>query len=134
MRNVMLFEEYVAINELVSAEQLLGVIDYAKRLFRVLKMDFDVTGTHLADRINDARNGKEITANELIGLLKRTVMQKGPMIQTLDADAEGVIKDAATDLNMPFVIQWNGKGLNFIPKSIMRKKGFFSAGVPVYVH
>jgi hypothetical protein len=133
MKNIMLFEDYIALNEFVSHEQLLGVIDYAKRLFRALKMDFDVTGAHLEDRINDTRNGKEITVNELIGLLKRTVMQKGPMIQTLDIDTEGVIKDAVTDLNMPFVIKWDGKGLDFIPKTILRKKGFTSYGVPVYV-
>jgi hypothetical protein len=133
MKHVMLFEEYSALNEFVSHEQLMGVVDYAKRLFRSLKMDFDVNGTHLEDRINDTRNGKEITVAELIGLIKRTVLQIGPMLQNLDPETEGVIKDAATDLNMPFMIQWDGKSLDFMPKTIMRKKGFVSAGVPVYV-
>lgn len=129
----MMFEEYVAMYEFVSHDQLMGIVDYAKRLFRSLKMDFDVRGSHLEDRINDARNGKEITVNELIGLVKRTVLQKGPMLQSLDPDTEGVIKDISTDINMPFIIQWDGKTLDFIPKTIMRKKDFRPVGVPVYV-
>jgi hypothetical protein len=41
-------------------------------------------------------------------------------------DAEAVLHDLQTDINMPFVLQWDEKSKEFdlIAKTIMRKKDF----------
>jgi hypothetical protein len=41
-------------------------------------------------------------------------------------DAEAVLKDMQTDVNMPFVLQWDSKNkeLDLVAKTVMRKKGF----------
>ena len=39
-------------------------------------------------------------------------------------DTEAVMKDLETDINIPFVLRWNGKELEMIAKTVMRKKNF----------
>ena len=39
-------------------------------------------------------------------------------------DAEAVLNDLQTDINMPFVLVWDGKEFDLIAKTIMRKKDF----------
>ena len=50
----------------------------------------------------------------------------GKKIPQLGPDAEGVLKDMQTDINMPFVLKWDKETQEFelIAKTIMRKKGF----------
>jgi hypothetical protein len=41
-------------------------------------------------------------------------------------DAEAVIKDMRSDVNLPFVLNWdnNNKELDLVAKTVMRKKNF----------
>lgn len=98
---------------------------YIDRLFRTLGMDIQFT-RHFLDRVNDPRNIKPITLKELIRLFQETYRKWGKKIAQLGPDAEAVIKDMKTDINLPFVLVWDNRNqeLDLIAKTIMRKKNF----------
>lgn len=111
--------------ENLSNAQLVSVEKYADKLFSAVGVDVEFT-RHFLDRVNDARNGKPISEPELIGLFKRTYKKHGKKISKMDASTEAVIVDMNSDINMPFVMQYdksNGE-LDFVSKTIMRKKSF----------
>ena len=61
----------------------------------------------------------------MIGLFRRTYKNHGKRIPKLGPDAEAVIKDMKTDINMPFVINIDRGGmLDLVAKTVMRKKDF----------
>ena len=97
---------------------------YADRLFASLKIDIEFT-RHFMDRVNDARNIKQITVAELIRLFKQAYRRYGKKISKMSDDANAVINDMKTDINMPFVIDIGDKGaMELIAKTVMRKKNF----------
>ena len=105
--------------------QVLNQIEaYADRLFAKLGIDIEFT-KHFKDRLNDERNRKPITSAELIRLFREVYHQHGKRIADLPDEAQAVMKDMQTDINMPFVIDVNSKGeLELIGKTIMRKPNF----------
>ena len=105
--------------------QVLDQIEaYADRLFAKLGIDVEFT-RHFHDRLNDERNRKPITSAELIRLVREVYHKHGKRIAELPDEAEAVMKDMQTDINMPFVIDVNNKGeLELIGKTIMRKPNF----------
>lgn len=119
------WNQWNSINENVSSEQLTLVEDYADRLFRELGLDVEFS-KHFRERINDPRNPKPITAAELIGLFKRAYQKSGKRIAEMPPNAEAVLQDMRTDLNTPFIIQYDLRNgdLDLVLKTIMRKKNF----------
>ena len=112
------------ITEDITASDLEQVERYADKLFAAVGIDVEFT-RHFHDRVNDKRNMKPITTAELIGIFKRTYKRHGKRIPMLGPEAEAVIKDMKTDINMPFVINIDRKGmLDLVAKTIMRKKNF----------
>ena len=105
--------------------QVLDQIEaYADRLFAKLGIDVEFT-RHFHDRLNDERNRKPITSAELIRLFREVYHKHGKRIAELPDEAQAVMKDMQTDINMPFVIDVNNKGeLELIGKTIMRKPNF----------
>ena len=105
--------------------QVLNQIEaYADRLFAKLGIDVEFT-THFKDRLNDERNRKPITSAELVRLFREVYHKHGKRIAKLPDEAQAVMKDMRTDINMPFVIDVNNKGeLELIGKTIMRKSNF----------
>ena len=105
--------------------QVLNQIEaYADRLFAKLGIDVEFT-KHFHDRLNDERNRKPITSAELIRLFREVYHKHGKRIAKLPDEAQAVMKDMQTDINMPFVIDVNNKGeLELIGKTIMRKPNF----------
>lgn len=105
--------------------QVLNQIEaYADRLFAKLGIDIEFT-KHFHDRLNDERNRKPITSAELIRLFREVYHKHGKRIADLPDEAQAVMKDMQTDINMPFVIDVNNKGeLELIGKTIMRKPNF----------
>ncbi len=96
---------------------------YADRLFASLGIDVEFT-KHFLDRVNDERNVKQITPSELTRLFKQTYKKHGKTIAKLGPDAEAVINDMKTDINMPFVLNLKGGELELVAKTVMRKKDF----------
>ena len=86
-------------------------------------VDTVLTGKHFFDRLNDPRNGKEISQAELIGFFKRLGKKKKDFVKFLNQYNQIVVKDNRTNLNIPFMKQAN----KLIAKTIMRKDDFKSS-------
>ncbi len=119
------FLNWKSLNENLSSDDLNAVEKYADKLFSTLDLDVEFS-KHFKERINDPRNQKPITSAELIGMFKRAYQKSGKKISEMPPDAEAVLKDMRTDLNSPFVIQYDPKqgDLDLVLKTIMRKKNF----------
>ena len=77
-----------------------NVEKYADRLYKSVGIDVEFT-RHFLDRVNDARNKKQITVAELIRMFKQSYKKHGKKIAQLGPDAEAVLNDMQTDVNMP---------------------------------
>ena len=117
------FNQYLLSEQEITKSALDGVEKYADRLYKSVGIDVEFT-RHFLDRVNDARNKKQITVAELIRLFKQSYKKYGKKIAKLGPDAEAVINDMQTDVNMPFVLKWDGKELDLVAKTVMRKKDF----------
>jgi hypothetical protein len=121
------WSQWKSINENISQEQLNLVEEYADKLFGELGLDVEFS-KHFRERMNDPRNGKPISIAELIGLFRRAHQKSGKKIADMPPNAEAVLKDMATDINTPFVIEYDRKNgdLDLVLKTIMRKRDFMS--------
>ena len=111
----------------IKKSDLDQVEKYADRLFASLGIDVEFT-RHFLDRVNDRRNVKQITPAELTRLFKQSYKKYGKKIVNLGPDAEAVINDMKTDINMPFVLNLKGGELELVAKTVMRKKNFRTSG------
>ena len=107
----------------LTRQDLDAVEKYADRLYKAVGIDVEFT-RHFLDRVNDERNKKQITVAELIRLFKQSYKKHGKKIAQLGPDAEAVLNDIQTDVNMPFALKWDGKELDLVAKTVMRKKNF----------
>ena len=117
------FRQHLLSEQEITKKDLDGVEKYADRLYEAVGIDVEFT-RHFLDRVNDTRNKKQITVAELIRLFKQSYKKYGKKIAKLGPDAEAVINDMQTDVNMPFVLKWDGKELDLVAKTVMRKKDF----------
>tara|TARA_Y100000817_G_scaffold145877_1_gene114284 strand:- start:313 stop:723 length:411 start_codon:yes stop_codon:yes gene_type:complete len=115
----------IIIDEDVTQSQLNDIEKYADRLFKSVNIDVNFT-RHFVDRVNDRRNEKPISTSELTRLFKQTYKKHGKKIPKMGDDAQAVIQDMRTDINMPFVLAYDdrNKELDLVAKTIMRKKNF----------
>ena len=113
----------IIIDEDVTQSQLNDIEKYADRLFKSVNIDVNFT-RHFVDRVNDRRNEKPISTSELTRLFKQTYKKHGKKIPKMGDDAQAVIQDMQTDINMPFVLAYDdrNKELDLVAKTIMRKK------------
>ena len=95
--------KFTELREEISQRDLDGIEKFADRLFAKVNIDVEFT-RHFLDRVNDERNKKQITTAELTRLFKQTYNKHGKKIPQLGPDAEAVLKDMQTDINMPFVL------------------------------
>ena len=110
--------------ERISKSDLDQIEKYADRLFAAVGIDVEFT-RHFHDRVNDERNKKPINQAELVRLFRLTYKKYGKKIAQMNPDAEAVITDMETDVNMPFVINLDKSGmLDLVAKTVMRKKDF----------
>jgi len=76
------------------------------------------------DRVNDARNIKQISVAELIRLFKQAYRRHGKKIAKMPDDANAVINDMKTNINLPFVLKYKKGEIELVAKTVMRKKNF----------
>ena len=107
----------------ITKSDLDQVERYADKLFAALGIDVEFT-KHFMDRVNDARNKKQITTAELVRLFKQSYKKYGKKIAKMSDDANAVIHDMKTDINMPFVLNYRKGEVELVVKTIMRKKNF----------
>ena len=72
---------------------------------------------------NQKEKGAELIFN---GRVRET--EHGKKIKNLGPDAEAVLNDMQTDINMPFVLKVDGNELDLVAKTVMRKKNFKTKG------
>jgi hypothetical protein len=112
----------------ITQADLKKIEDYADKLFKALGIDIEFT-RHFLDRVNDTRNVKQITPDELTALFRKTYNTHGKKIAKLGPDAEAVIADMISNVNMPFVLKWDRdkEELDLVAKTVMRKKNFMTS-------
>jgi hypothetical protein len=107
-----------SVNEKLSHSNLDSIEKYADRELSPADIEFS---NHFFDRVNDTRNGKEISEPELTGFFKRLASKhKKEFLNLLDKYNQIVVKDSRSDINIPFVKMAN----KVIAKTIMRKGDF----------
>ena len=111
------------INEDISMSQLNQVEKHLDKIWAKVGIDVEFT-RHFHDRVNDARNGKPINTAELLRIYKQIYKRYGKPISKLSKGTEILLKDMSTDINVPVVLRWNGRELEMIAKTVMRKKNF----------
>ena len=110
-------------SEKVSAPQLNALEKVIDRVFSKIGIDVEFTN-HFIQRVNDARNERDITVQDLGQLFAKEYKRWGKAIANLNPNAEAVMKDLSTDVNIPFVIKKQGDDLQLIAKTVMAKKNF----------
>lgn len=115
-------ESVELISEDVTQKQLNDLEKFGDRLLKKFNIDIEFT-RHFADRMNDTRNSPAIKVTELQRLFKKIAKNKGKGIKQ-HGDAEAVLKDMQSDLNLPVVVNYKDGEFEMVNKTIMRKKGF----------
>ena len=109
----------------ISREELKEVENFADKLFEGLGIDIAFTN-HFYERLNDPRNGKQITDIELKEMFKDMFLKIGNNLSEMKIDTEAVINDVSSKLNMPFVMMYDSRNneVDLVSKTIMRKDDF----------
>ena len=113
------------IKEDISMSQLNQVEKHLDKIWAKVGIDVEFT-RHFHDRVNDERNKKPISPAELIKIYREIYKKYGKPISQLSKGTEILLKDMSTDINVPVVLKWDGKELDMIAKTVMRKKNFKS--------
>lgn len=111
----------------ITKEELGAIETLVDGLFKQVGMDVQFT-KHFYDRLNDERNGKAITTSELMSLFRKSYAKYGKELSKMSPDIEGILKDMNTNVNVPFVLNWDSHNqeLDLVAKTVMRKKNFMS--------
>ena len=113
-------------DEAISKVQL-GIIEKSlDKLFGKLDIDVEFS-SHFLDRLNDARNGKQITVSELVNIYHSLYDKHGVKLSKDPKDVEDLVKSFSTDINIPVALVHKRGKLEMVAKTIMRKKGFKSS-------
>jgi hypothetical protein len=120
--------KYIRLFEELDSAELAALEDYADYLFSNLGVDI-VFSRHFKERINDARNGRPITYDEVTELFRKARASAGREIAELPPHASAVLTDLVTKINAPFVMQRDARHRekDLVMKTIMRKSHFMSS-------
>ncbi len=111
-------------NHVVTQSDLDALERHLDKVWNKLGIDIAFT-RHFLDRVNDARNGKQITLCELARIFLETFRQHGKKLTGISTrDWEAVLSDKITNVNVPFVLKHNGKEVEIVAKTVMRKPNF----------
>ena len=111
--------------EPISRAELKEVERFADELFASLEIDIAFTH-HFYDRLNDPRNGKQISIAELKEMFQEMFRSLKDELSTMHLDTEAVINDVSSRLNIPFVLVYDHRNneVDLVAKTIMRKRNF----------
>jgi len=120
--------------EFITQSELDGVELYLDRLFASVGIDIEFT-KHFLDRVNDVRNKRQIEPEEIEDLFAKVYDEYGEEISKLGSNAEAVLTDMESDVNVPFVLKYNptSKKLELISKTVMRKQQFQTSNKQYHV-
>jgi hypothetical protein len=111
--------------ESISRQQLKTLETILDRLYATLSIDVEFT-KHFFDRVNDTRNKRDISIGELQELFSKAYVRYAKDFLKYSDGMEAVLADLQTDINVPFVLKWNGRSqmIELVNKTVMRKKNF----------
>ncbi len=115
----------------ISVNQLRSIESYADSLFKEFGIDVelqDAQNSHFYFRLNDRRNNPPISFIELRDIFRKAAKKYGQMLATKYDGFSAVLKDMASNINIPFMISIDKKNkeIDLIPKTIMRKANFLN--------
>jgi hypothetical protein len=112
-------------NTEISKTQLKVIEKALDKLFADLGIDIAFT-KHFHDRLNDPRNKKQITAEEIVKIYKDLKAKFGTKLSKSSGEIEKLIKSASTAINIPVAIKYDRKTkeVDIVAMTVMRKKGF----------
>ena len=119
-----LFEEEI-IQDNVTPKELNSVEKIADEWFEDYGIDVKFT-KHFIERVNDPRNGKQITPEELEDMFIQTAEKYGNKLSSLPDGYQAVLVKLKNDLNLPFVLNYDESDgeVDLVAKTIMRKRKF----------
>lgn len=128
--NMLSFKAYIAEAEtcpILTTAHMKAFEQFVDKMFAKFNIDFEFT-KHFRERMSHERNDPCIDMKELASMIQKIYKkyQNGEKSLSKFVDAEAVIKDMQTDLNMPIAVEYDRKSddLVVIAKTIMRKKNF----------
>jgi len=104
------------LKEFVGPEDIQTLDTELDDKYRTIPLDIHFS-KHFADQVNLLRNKKPITPEELQALFNKIYSEYGTQFKNLSIDAQGILRDLSTNINVPFYIAKNPKSnkLNLIP-------------------
>lgn len=119
--------KYIKLFEELDRDELKVLEDYADYLFAGLGVNIVFT-KHFKDRINDARNGRPISYEEIAELFRKAYKEAGQEISELPDDTAAVLTDIMSNLNIPFKISEDPKHdkTDALMMTVMRKRNYLS--------
>ena len=120
------FSEFLAeYSTKITVSQLKQLEKVLDQLFSEIGVDIEFT-KHFFDRLNDPRNGEQITIRELRDMFRAEFKKYKDAFQNIKPSTEAMLKDVTSKINMPFAIEFDRKNneLDFNIKTIMRKADF----------
>lgn len=111
----------LSMNEMAKTD-LDDVEQFADTKLSPYDFEFGRDVDHFFARLNDPRNGKEISKPEMIGFFKRLIRNRKAFDDFTKKYLEFVVTDKRTNINIPFKTMAN----RLIAKTIMRKSVFKS--------
>jgi len=113
------------IKEFVTQSELDDVEKIADEWFEDYGIDVQFT-KHFIERVNDERNGKPISAEELEDLFTQTAEKYGEKLANLPDDYQAVLFKLRNDINLPFALNYDDRNdeMDLVAKTVMRKKNF----------
>jgi hypothetical protein len=127
MLRFMQFMEQKDTCPILTAAHMKAFEQFVDKMFAKFDIDFEFT-KHFRERMSHERNDPCIDMKELASMIQKIYKkyQNGEKSLNKFVDAEAVIKDLQSDLNMPIAVEYDRKNdeLVVIAKTIMRKKNF----------
>ena len=116
----------------VTQSQLNKLETELDNLFASVGVDIEFT-RHFFERVNDERNVRDITIDELRTIFKEVYSEYKNRLKKYGSGFDGVFKNPPTAINIPFTLSWDKEKeeLDLINKTIMRKKNFTVGTQPV---
>lgn len=108
----------------ISRADLAALERVLDQMFAAAGIDIEFT-KHFHDRVNDPRNVKQITIDELSGIFREVWRMHAKRLSKAKVNWPAIIQDVTSDIHIPVVIDMNQYGeLELVSKTVMRKRGF----------
>lgn len=113
------------LDELLTKHEINSLEKIADEWFEDYGIDVEFT-KHFIERVNDPRNGKPISYEELENIFTQSAEKYGLKLSELPDNYQAVLFKLRNDINIPFVLNYDDKNdeIDLVAKTIMRKKNF----------